>query len=78
MVILKAAIFVVLVAITAWSGANLAYRAWLVYPTWDVVATGGALACAYCLGDILFRRNEWIGLRRYEGPRRRMAWGPWR
>ena len=77
-VAIKGAIFIMLVFMTAWAGANLAHTAWLAYPQWNLIALGGAVGCAYALTDVLFRSREWLGLRRYDGPRRRMAWGPWR
>lgn len=78
MVAIKGAILIVLISITAWAGLNLAHTAYIAYPQWDLVAAGGAVGCGYCLTDLLFRSREFLGFRRYEGPRRRMAWSPWR
>lgn len=76
MVAIKAAIFVALVAITAWAGANLGYAAWVAYPRWAFVEIGGFIGCAYALTDLLVRRKEWLGWYQYSGPRRRYAgWG---
>ena len=78
MVAIKAAIFAALVCTYLWAGVNLAHVAWLAWPKWAIIEGGGAIACAYALTDMTYRWREWLGYRRYEGPRRRMAWSPWR
>ena len=78
MVALKAAIFLALVSVLAWAGLNLAHTAILAWPKWALIEGGGAIGCMYGLTDLGYRWREFIGYRRYDGPRRRMAWGPWR
>lgn len=78
MIAIKAAIFLMLIGLTAWAGGNLLFTAWGAYPQWHLIAIGGFLGCAYAMTDLLWRSREFLGFRGEYRPRRRMAWGPWR
>ena len=78
MIALKAAIFLALVSVLAWAGANLAHQAWLVWPKWAFIEGGGAIGCAYGLTDLIYRWREWVGYRGEYRPRRYATWRPWR
>ena len=78
MVAIKGALFVAMVGVMMWAGVNLGTVAIKAWPMWALVEGGGALGCFYASCDMLYRWRDWVGYRRYEGPRRRMAWSPWR
>lgn len=74
---IKAALLFSILALIGWALINLGQMILAEYPLYTVWQLGAAVACLYCLGDMIDRSREWLGR---GGERRpyRQAWRGWR